>query len=118
MAFVAGLTPCLSAICLTRSFPNGTFPHCPRCQDVARILTMAVIAVSLAGCDDVHHMLNARYTRPHWHARQLPPAKAEPVKPSVETHDAMVDRVHRESAERRKAYCDSHRDLSIRLGCD
>jgi hypothetical protein len=35
----------------------------------------------------------------------------------AETHDETVDRIHRESAQRRKDYCDSHPFLSFRVGC-
>jgi hypothetical protein len=43
----------------------------------------------------------------------------EPVAPEkTETHDEMVDRVHRESMQRRKEYCDRHPNLSVRIGCE
>jgi hypothetical protein len=40
----------------------------------------------------------------------------ESAKP--ETHDEKVERVRRESAQRRKAYCDSHPNLAVRIGCE
>jgi hypothetical protein len=49
-----------------------------------------------------------------------PPVKKPVVIPSthIETHDEKVDRLRRESAQRRKEYCDSHPNLSIRIGCE
>ncbi len=49
---------------------------------------------------------------------EVPKVVAPPVQSKAETHDEMVERIRRESLRRRKEYCDSHPNLTIRIGCD
>jgi hypothetical protein len=47
---------------------------------------------------------------------------AKPINPApasrAETHDEVVERARSESMRRRKEYCDSHPNLTVRIGCE
>jgi len=78
---------------------------------------VALLALLLAGCDDIHHML-ATHPRPHRvHARPQPAAPVVTA-PAIEDHDALVARKRDEADRRKRDWCDAHRDLTVRNGCD
>ena len=80
-------------------------------------LALAALALLLAGCDDIHHML-ATHPRPHPHrVHARPPAEAAaPVEP--ETHEQLVARKRTEADARRRDWCDAHPGLTVRTGCE
>ncbi len=52
------------------------------------------------------------------HRVEAPKGVAPPVQSKAETHDEMVARVRADAARRRREYCDSHPNLTVRIGCD
>jgi hypothetical protein len=76
---------------------------------------VVVALLVLSACSDSRVL-----QRHHRHARPQPTAEAvvPTEKPRAETHDELVARIHRESMQRRKDYCDSHPNLSVRIGCE
>jgi hypothetical protein len=85
-----------------------------------RRLCIVIVLLGLSACsesvDYLYYLNHPRHHHRHVLKREYVPAPLEA--PAPETHDEKVERVHRESAQRRKAYCDSHPNLAIRIGCD
>jgi len=86
-----------------------------------KTVMIVIAALALAACseslDYLYHLSHPKHHR-HVVKREYVPVPEPPAPAKTETHDELVARVHRESAQRRKDYCDSHPNLSLRIGCE
>ena len=84
---------------------------------LAILLALASIGMTvlILAAIDVPQPSRARH-HPHLRpptAQPMPAAEA----PHPETHDELVARKRQEASERRRAFCDAHPDLIVRIGC-
>jgi hypothetical protein len=92
---------------------------------MSKIIAIIPLLLGLTACSEViDRLLYYPHAHPHRHIVKkhyapLPPQpEVQAPHARTETHDEMVERVHREAAQRRLEYCNNHPNLAVRIGCN